>query len=326
MANKVEETLTCRVCNTSGQHPIWVAHDMMYLRNESFNYFQCINCKCLQIDELPIALKDYYPKDYYSFSPLSDRKLSDGKIKKTFRYLYRTLGTSVFLGQKKLGFPLHYPWLRVANIKVTDAILDIGCGNGALLNRMHKEGFLNTYGIDPYIDSDIQYKNGLTISKTSITELERDDFFDFIMMHHSLEHVPDQEEIFSHLYRLLKPGGIALLRIPVSSSFAWEHYQENWVQLDPPRHLYLHSEKSIGLLASKANLKVCEVIYDSLPFQFSGSELCKAGVLIPQHDSYIREKKAPLFTEKQHQEWMKKTRVLNKESRGDMACFFIRKE
>ena len=59
---------------------------------------------------------------------------------------------------------------------------------------------------------------------------------------------PDQRT-FSAAHDLLNKDGVLLVRVPLSSSWAWEHYRENWVQLDAPRHLYLHSVKSMEVLA-----------------------------------------------------------------------------
>jgi len=42
------------------------------------------------------------------------------------------------------------------------------------------------------------------------------------------------------------PGGWCVIRIPTVSSFAWEHYREQWVQLDAPRHFFLHKVRKTG--------------------------------------------------------------------------------
>lgn len=86
--------------------------------------------------------------------------------------------------------------------------------------------------------------------------------YDFVMLHHSLEHMSDQFAAFGHLRRLLKPSGKLLVRIPLAGGLAWRRYGVDWVQLDAPRHLYLHTERSIRVLADQTGLKVERVIYD----------------------------------------------------------------
>ena len=40
----------------------------------------------------------------------------------------------------------------------------------------------------------------------------------FILCNHVLEHIPDDTKAMQELYRVLKPGGIAILQIPIDSS------------------------------------------------------------------------------------------------------------
>ncbi|MGO1752671.1 MAG: methyltransferase domain-containing protein, partial [Psychroflexus sp.] len=42
--------------------------------------------------------------------------------------------------------------------------------------------------------------------------------YDFILCNHVLEHIPDDTKAMQELYRVLKPGGIAILQIPIDSS------------------------------------------------------------------------------------------------------------
>ena len=51
--------------------------------------------------------------------------------------------------------------------------------------------------------------------KADICDLPfEDDSFDFILCNHVLEHIPDDTKAMQELYRILKPGGTAVLQIP----------------------------------------------------------------------------------------------------------------
>lgn len=51
--------------------------------------------------------------------------------------------------------------------------------------------------------------------KADICDLPfKDESFDFILCNHVLEHIPDDEKAMQELYRILKPGGTAILQIP----------------------------------------------------------------------------------------------------------------
>ncbi len=51
--------------------------------------------------------------------------------------------------------------------------------------------------------------------KADICDLPfEDEKFDFILCNHVLEHIPDDKQAMHELYRILKPGGTAILQIP----------------------------------------------------------------------------------------------------------------
>jgi hypothetical protein len=58
----------------------------------------------------------------------------------------------------------------------------------------------------------------------------------------------------------------------------WDLYQEFGVQLDAPRHFFLHSRASFELLVRQAGLKLESRWCDSNGFQFWGSELYRRGL------------------------------------------------
>jgi 2-polyprenyl-3-methyl-5-hydroxy-6-metoxy-1,4-benzoquinol methylase len=47
-----------------------------------------------------------------------------------------------------------------------------------------------------------------------------DDQYDIILCNHVLEHIPDDTKAMQELYRVLKPGGMAILQIPQDLSRA----------------------------------------------------------------------------------------------------------
>ena len=321
---------SCRICGNKGPHGAWSAGDMRKGGrkggDDRYTYFQCRRCQCLQIESLPEDTARLYEGDYYSFSPVSERKLTDPAWKAVIRKAAAQLGTddgpvgAVMRAVCKV--PPHPEWFRKGRVTTASKILDVGCGTGSLLVRIWKEGYHGAEGADPFIKEDIKYPNGLVIRKAFVEELQPS--YDFIMMNHSLEHAPDQAATLREAWRLLSPSGTVLVRVPLASSYAWEHYVTDWVQLDSPRHLYLHSERSMREVAEKAGLTVDEVVYDSWAFQFLGSELCKMGVLIDDQKLYY-EKGKKLATADKVYGWEMEAKKLNGEGRGDMACFYLKK-
>ena len=110
---------------------------------------------------------------------------------------------------------------------------------------------------------------------------------------------------------------MAVVRIPTVSSLAWETYRVDWVQLDAPRHLYLHSRKSFFLLANRHGLRVADLCDDSTEVQFWGSEQYRRGVPLSAPGSYLNERGTSLFAPGEMDAYRERAETLNREGRGD---------
>jgi SAM-dependent methyltransferase len=277
----------------------------------------------LQIREIPEDMSSYYPSSYYSFQAYDGKKFkgAKGAIKKKF-YAYAIFRANVI--QRILGGLAGtniYNCLRGLHLDFQTRILDVGCGNGRnFLYPLAEIGFTNVCGCDPYINEPILYPNGLRIENTEIFNCK--ETYDIITYHHSFEHLPNPKEHLQKIRSLLSENGVVIIRIPTVSSYAWEHYQENWVQLDVPRHFFLHSQQSMQILADNYGFDLYSIIYDSTFFQFTGSEGYKKDIPLntPKERSLIRRLKRK-FRERIYQH---KANELNRDKRGDQAIFYLR--
>ncbi len=302
----------------------------MFGSKETFSYFQCDSCDCLQIDTIPQNLQTYYPNNYYSMDQMDTlKKLIEPVInmllaKRLCNYSYKPNIIGAIL-QKLLGPPHSVAWVKdlLQIINIQSKVLDVGCGYGKLISVLHWAGFTNLTGIDPFIGSDINYHERVRILKRDLYAL--DELFDFVMMHHSFEHMPDPHTVFKQLYKLTNPGGYLLIRIPVVPSFAWDEYGTDWVALDAPRHLFIHSMKSIRLLAEEAGLSLVDVKFDSTDFQFRGSEQYRRGIPLVDNHSYSQHLMRSIFTKREIKAFKEKACELNEQKMGDQACFYLRK-
>ncbi|MDO8670009.1 MAG: methyltransferase domain-containing protein [Dehalococcoidia bacterium] len=78
-----------------------------------------------------------------------------------------------------------------------------------------------------YVSADLD--SPLAAVKIDITNIAYgDNVFDVIICNHVLEHVPDDRKAMSELLRVLKPGGWAILQVPISLSSA-NTYEESAV-------------------------------------------------------------------------------------------------
>ena len=297
----------------------------MFGWREEFEYLECARCGCLQIAEIPANLAKYYPSDgYYSY------KAPKAKRNPGWALALRHERTRYWLGELSVPGALlaaaskrneHFDWFRGRGVRLDSRILDVGCGAGGLLMKLQRDGFTALLGADPFIQADIDYGNGVRILKKSVDEL--DGRYDFIMLHHSFEHMPDPAAALRALAPRLAPGGTLLLRIPVADCWARRHYGIDWMAWDAPRHLYLHTRKSMALLAEGAGLAIGEVVCDSSGQQFSSSELYIRGVPYVEHGKYRPGGRADAFSQQEWDGFQRRAAELNARGEGDTACFYL---
>jgi SAM-dependent methyltransferase len=319
MATMVGElpAVECKICGNAPGNRIHQAKEIMFGWRDLFSYVECAHCGCVALANPPADLERFYPANYYSFRAVEGGLRGLAKRLRMQAYFGRSFGLGSWIASRyprpdlaamaRMAFPKDW------------RILDVGCGGGKLLLELSTLGYENLTGTDPFVESDLDYGNGVRVKKCLLTDLARaaKPSWDLIMFHHSFEHIPDQLETLQAAARLLTPKGICVIRIPVIGH-AWEEYGTNWVQLDPPRHWFLHTEKSLEVLSQKAGLKVKTVEYDSNEFQFWGSELCRRE--IPLETDGVPHR---FFGTRQFAEFRKKSLQLNSARRGDQAVFVL---
>ena len=76
--------------------------------------------------------------------------------------------------------------------------------------------FMTLANID-YISADLD--SPLAMVNMDITKIQyENNYFDIIICNHVLEHIPNDRQAMSELYRVLKPGGWSILQVPISLS------------------------------------------------------------------------------------------------------------
>jgi len=240
---------TCRICGWTGEITALIIKEMHYGTKEAFEYFECGNCHCLQIAEIPQNLRDYYETDYYSY--------------------------------KKQDISAAAPSAQ----QDSTPLLDVGCGSGGFLCKLAQAGYTNLTGCDPFIENDIVYENGVHIYKKEIHEMTGQ--FDGIFLNDSFEHVTDPHEVLDSVKRLLSPKGVAQIKIPVHPNIAFELFKENWYQLDAPRHIFIHTKESMEYLAKEHGLTIIKTQYDSNSGQIIHSYLYTLGYPLCHHSKKL---------------------------------------
>ena len=106
-------------------------------------------------------------------------------------------------------------------------VLDVGAGDGALLDALHAAG-RDALGLE-------RYAARADVVDTPLEDLEGE--FAAVVFWHSLEHLPRPAEALGHAAGLLAPGGLLVVAIPNSDSLQARAFGDRWLALDLPRHL-----------------------------------------------------------------------------------------
>ncbi len=287
--------------------------------------------------DIPSDMTLYYSRTYYAFEedPVSAERFHS-LFRKTITFLERSRNAFLLTGRGVMGRALsmvkpHSPTfvlslLRKTRLQPDSNILDVGCGNGRLLHHMKSLGCGNLTGVDPFLPRDIRFQDGFVLLSQSVGDLPNDPPFDLIMFNHSFEHVSDPHASMKAAARLLADEGVVFIRTPTVDSYAWRHYGVDWVQLDAPRHSFIHSRRSLEYLAEAAGLELYDVIYDSTEFQFWGSEQYRRDIALNAENSYAVNPSRSIFTKDDIRSFRRRALELNRTNDGDQAAFYLRKK
>jgi hypothetical protein len=112
---------------------------------------------------------------------------------------------------------------------------------------------------------------------------------------------------------------------PVADPFAWRKYRANWVQLDAPRRLHVHSPESMNHWAKEVGFTIWKSIYNSAAFQFWGSEQYAMDMPLMDTRSYGSNRRYSVLTDRQIADFNLSASNLNATGSEDQGTFFLRK-
>lgn len=135
-------------------------------------------------------------------------------------------------------------------------LLDIGCGDGALL-EMARQAKIESVGTE--ISEDLRRAVQSRIGKDAIvcadlTRLPAHQY-DVVTLINVLEHLPNPYETLEAASRLLTPGGVLLVHVPNLGGLPARLRGASWHHIDPLTHLYYFTARTLQALVARAGLK-----------------------------------------------------------------------
>lgn len=139
-------------------------------------------------------------------------------------------------------------WKFLGFVKITDTLLDFGCGGGWLLKQLpaaHK------YGVEPNSAArECCARIGIQ-SYPSVAELPPAIRFNLIISHHALEHVPYPIQALKELKGKLETNGLLVLVLPIDD---WRT-QMDFTGADIDHHLHTWTPRLISNTFKEAGFK-----------------------------------------------------------------------
>ena len=238
------------VCPLCGASDCTVRHatarDVEYCTtDEGFVFHRCLECQVLFIDPMPTdRLGEIYPSNYYAFKPA--KPSAPEKIK---RWLDNRLFARI-LGQIQ-GEALN--------------VLDVGGGVGWLLTQIKQadDRVQETQVVDLDPKAGDQARSlGHAYFHGRFEDYETDKRFDLILLLNLFEHVERPQDLLEKARRLLKPGGVVLIKTPNYDALDARLFRDrDWGGYHCPRHWVLFTMPSLKRLATQAGFRVDRAAY-----------------------------------------------------------------
>jgi 2-polyprenyl-3-methyl-5-hydroxy-6-metoxy-1,4-benzoquinol methylase len=108
------------------------------------------------------------------------------------------------------------------HFKKSDAIVEVGCSDGYLLEELRNNEYLNLTGIDVGHQANIAENKGFKIIKDYFNEKLLVEKYDGFLLRHVLEHFPNPFKSLKIMKKLLKPEGKIIIEVP---NFCGYHHQ-----------------------------------------------------------------------------------------------------
>jgi len=235
-----QEPVNCLICNSIQSKTFYPNVPDRFSPEKTYREVICSQCGFVYLSPRPVEeemsrfydLKDYHPH-HLSETSWFDRIYA--RVRKKNSHNKRNL---------------------IEKYYSAGHLLDIGCGTGEFLMEMKNNRWLVT-GVETAPEArEIAKGKGFQVSD-ALWRVEGP--FDVITLWHVLEHIHRMDSLFTNIRRLLSPDGYLFLALPNRESFDAGYYENHWVALDAPRHLYHFRPADIEKLLKQYGLKIVKI-------------------------------------------------------------------
>lgn len=238
------ETVVCNLCGSAANRPYAVVPDLLLDRpGVTATLVQCTECGLVYQNPrpTPAEIGAHYPPEYEPYADI-------------------TQGRRNFMLQRAMEYGIRKRCRFITRHRAPGQLLDIGCAAGTFMLGMKGNGW-ETTGVE--LSEDIaalaRNRHGLNVIAGTLEEAAFPDAsFDAVSMWDVLEHLHDPSATLAEIYRILRPGGLLLIRVPNLDSWDAALFGEEWAGLDAPRHLYVFTPQTLRQMLTQRDFDIID--------------------------------------------------------------------
>ena len=237
------EQTACNLCGNNNATPVIsdLPDFLLHRNGVSATFVKCSSCGLVYQDPRPTfqEMTAHYPPDYESYSPEP------------------VAGNSSWLLRQAIQYGIAKRCSYITRYKQAGRLLDVGCASGIFLQGIRNRGNWDLYGVE--INENVAHiaqEHGLDVRLGTLEQaVFSDGYFDVVTLWDVLEHLHDPAGSLREIYRILKPDGLLIIRVPNANSRDSRLFGRYWAGLDAPRHLYVFSPLTLEALLEKCHFQ-----------------------------------------------------------------------
>jgi 2-polyprenyl-3-methyl-5-hydroxy-6-metoxy-1,4-benzoquinol methylase/glycosyltransferase involved in cell wall biosynthesis len=267
---KGRHVVVCPACGSGNAQYVLYDYDRIVNTVGDWHLAQCENCGFIYTQPQPDLAEKYayYPASYPCYVDATGVSTQNGKGLRWEIYLsllknwlgYNDDCMSTIL--KMITLPMRQYCLsqvipRSRAERKQARVLEIGCGNGSMLDIFRKLGW-NVTGIEfSEKGGNAARSKGLNVQTIAVENADfPNESFDAIVMAMVLEHLDHPKEVIEKITRWLRPGGELVLSVPDIGALEYRIFGQYHRALHLPQHQNHFTVVSLNALLKQYVVKV----------------------------------------------------------------------
>jgi 2-polyprenyl-3-methyl-5-hydroxy-6-metoxy-1,4-benzoquinol methylase len=264
---------SCPLCGANGDVLYENLTDRLFDAPGVWQLRRCPRSECGLLWLDPIPADEDIGQIYNDYFTYAEARSSDGGLRNAYAVVQHAYWSHRFGYPNQFGkqkqWPAFLAYLNPGRREEMDSavmylpaqpgarLLEVGCGSGARLKLLRELGW-NAEGIeiDPAavkrcVEQGLPVRHGFLHEQQFAAAT-----FAVVVMNHVIEHVVDPQSLLEEIRRVLVPKGALVITTPNAASWGHRRFKNNWVALDPPRHLHLFNLQTLKQLTRQAGFTV----------------------------------------------------------------------